>query len=72
MSYHANANPQNPLFLAREAQEMAKNARGSSSEMFQTVALISMCVVAASAGAQVLMQLYRELNRPERGQGRGR
>ncbi len=61
--------PHPNLFLAREAQNMAKNASGRSGEMFQTVALVSMCTIACASGMQVLLQLWRELNKEDKSRG---
>jgi hypothetical protein len=63
-------NHSNPLFLAEKAQQMAKGANGRESEVFQKVALISMCTVAVASGMQVLLHLWRELNRQEKGHSR--
>ena len=60
----------NPLSMAREAQQMAKGATGREAEVFQKVALISMCTVAVASGMQVLLHLWRELNRQEKGHSR--
>lgn len=62
--------PNNPLYLAREAQNMAKNA-GSDGQVFQKVATVSMCMVTALTGMHLLMELWRELQK-DRQQGRGR
>jgi hypothetical protein len=56
----------NPLYMAEKAQQMANGAKGREAEVFQKVALISMCTVAAASGMQVLLQLWRELNKPEK------
>lgn len=52
-----------PLHLADKAQQMARYAKGSNAEAFQKVATISMCIVAVTVGMQMLMNLYREINR---------
>ena len=63
----------NPLFIAREAQEMAKKAEGSDCKVFQKVALVSMCIMAAAGASQVFLSLLHELNRREhRDRDRGR
>ena len=63
----------NPLFLAKEAQQMAQKAKGSDCEVFQKVALVSMCVMAAAGASQILLQLWKEINRRDhQGRGRGR
>jgi len=65
---------QNPLYLAKEAQQMAAKADGTDCKVFQKVALISLCVTAAAGASQIFLQLWKELRRKddrERG-GRGR
>jgi len=63
----------NTLYIAKEAQQMAKNAKGDDCAVFQKVALVSMCLMAAAGTSQVLLSLWRELNRKEdRQRGRGR
>ena len=47
----------NPLSVAREVQQMAQKTKGTDCEIFQKVALISMCVMAAAGTSQVLLQL---------------
>ncbi|HWB10561.1 MAG TPA: hypothetical protein VG826_15130 [Pirellulales bacterium] len=63
--------PNNPLYLAREAQNMARNA-GSDGQVFQKVATVSMCMVTVLTGMHLLMELWRELQKGDRRQGRGR
>ena len=63
--------PNNPLYLAREAQNMARNA-GSDGQVFQKVATVSMCMVTVLTGMHLLMELWRELQKGDRQQGRGR
>ena len=63
--------PNNPLYLARQAQDMARNA-GSDGQVFQKVATVSMCMVTVLTGMHLLMELWRELKRGDRQQGRGR
>ena len=62
----------NPLYLAKEAQNMAKNAGSASGQVFQKVAAVTMCMVTVLTGMHLLMELQRELNRGDRQQGRGR
>lgn len=61
----------NPLYLAKEAQNMARNA-GSDGQVFQKVATISMCMVTVLTGMHLLMELWRELQKGDRRQGRNR
>jgi hypothetical protein len=63
--------PNNPLYLAREAQNMARNA-GSDSQVFQKVAAVAMCMVTVLTGMHLLNELYKDLHRGDRGQGRSR
>ncbi len=60
----------NPASFAREAQQMAKHAKGKECEIFQRLALVTMGVMAAATASQVLLQLWREINRQEKGRGR--
>jgi hypothetical protein len=65
----------NPLNVAREVQQMAQRTKGTDCEIFQKVALVSMCIMAAAGTSQVLLQLWNQLNHKEnkdRRQGRGR
>jgi hypothetical protein len=62
----------NPLYLAKEAQSMAKNAGARHGLVFQNVATVSMCMVAVLTGMHLLMQLWRELHRSDADRGRGR
>lgn len=67
--------PNNPLLIAKEAQDMARNAKGGDGQMFQKVALVSICVMAAASASHVLLSLWKELSHKhggEREQGRGR
>ncbi|HWB12774.1 MAG TPA: hypothetical protein VG826_26345 [Pirellulales bacterium] len=63
--------PNNPLDLARQAQNMARNA-GADGQVFQKVAAVTMCFVTVLTGMHLLNELYRELYRGDRRQGRGR
>ena len=63
--------PNNPLYLARQAQDMARNA-GSDGQVFQKVATVSMCMVTVLTSMHLLMELWRELQKSDRRQGRGR
>jgi hypothetical protein len=63
--------PNNPLYLARQAQDMARNA-GSDGQVFQKVATVSMCMVTVLTGMHLLMELWRELQKGDPRQGRGR
>ena len=63
--------PNNPLYLAREAQNMAKNA-GSHGQFFQKMAAVGMCMVTVMTGMHLLNELYKELYARDRQQGRGR
>ena len=51
---------------------MASKAKGADCEVFQKVALVSMCVMAAAGASQILLQLWKELNRREERHNRGR
>jgi hypothetical protein len=53
----------NPLYLATQAQSMARNAEASDARIFQKVALCSMCVMAVASLVQVFQPLLKELNR---------
>jgi len=64
-----------PLYIAEKAQNMAQKTKGTDCEVFQKVALVSMCVMAAAGASQVLLQLWKQLCQKEnqgRHQGRGR
>lgn len=62
MTLHA---PHNPLsVVAREAMEMGDKHGGKA---FQTVAMVSMGVVALAAGAQVMVELLKALNHRDHG-----
>ncbi len=65
----------NPLQLAKEVQQMAGKADAADCKVFQKVALVSVCVMAAATASQVLFQIWKQLNHKEshgRHQGRGR
>ena len=62
----------NPLYLAKEAQSMAKNAGAHHGPVFQNVATVSMCMVAVLSGMHLLMQIWRDLHRSGADHGRGR
>ncbi len=64
--------PNNPLYIAKEAQNMARNADSSNGQVFQNVATVSMCMVTVLTGMHLLMELWRELQRGDRQQGRSR
>lgn len=65
--------PSNPLYIAKEAQNMAKNAGSSNGQaFFQNVATVSMCMVTVLTGMHLLKELWRELQRGDRHRGRGR
>ncbi|HVX09920.1 MAG TPA: hypothetical protein VHC22_01845 [Pirellulales bacterium] len=64
--------PANPLNIAREAQNMARNASSSNGQVFQTVAAVTMCMVTVLTGMHMLEELWRKLYRSDRQQGRGR
>jgi hypothetical protein len=52
---------------------LANSAKGDDCKVFQRVALVSMCVMAAAGASQVMLSLWRELNRHDAGRrGRGR
>lgn len=53
----------NPLYIAQQANNMARNAKGGRGIAFEKVATVSMCMVAVMAGMQMLMQLWRDLRR---------
>jgi hypothetical protein len=60
----------NPLYLAGQAQNMARNAEACDAKVFQKVALCSMCIMAAASAISAIQPLLRELNRkhhPNRG-----
>ena len=63
--------PNNPLDLARQAQNMAKNA-GSNGLVFEKVAAVTMCMVTVLTGMHLLMEIWKELRRGDHQQGRGR
>jgi len=63
----------NPLHVANMAQNMARNAEGHDSVVFQKVALVCMGVMAAASVVSVLQPLLRSLSRkhePSRGPSR--
>lgn len=62
----------NPLYIAKEAQDMARNAGSAHGKVFQTVAAVSMCMVTVLTGMHLLNELYRELYKGDRQHGRGR
>jgi len=64
--------PYNPLYIAKEAQHLAKNSDSGNGLVFQKVATVSMCMVAVLTGMHMLMEIWRELHKGERRQGRGR
>jgi hypothetical protein len=51
-----------PLSVARQAQNMARNAHADA-PMFQRVALVSMIVIATAGATQMMLQIIRELRR---------
>lgn len=63
--------PSNPLYIAKEAQNMAKNA-GADGLVFQKVATVSMCMVTVLTGMQILLELWRQLSKDRQNQGRNR
>ena len=73
-SQHARhmTRPNNPLYLAKQAQNMAKNAGSANGQVFQNVATVSMCMVTVLTGMHLLMELWRELRRGDRQQERSR
>jgi hypothetical protein len=62
----------NPLFLAKEAQQMANKADHTNALVFQKVAMVSMIVMAAAGATQIMLQVMRELRRDDHEKGRGR
>lgn len=63
----------NPLMIAEKAQNMANRADGTDCKVFQKVALVSMCVMAAAGASQIMLQLWKELRKKDdREHGRGR
>jgi hypothetical protein len=64
--------PSNPIYIAKEAQSMARNAGASDGLVFQKVATVSMCMVAVLSGMQMLMEIWRQLNRDDQRRGRER
>jgi hypothetical protein len=64
--------PSNPIYIAKEAQNMARNAGSRDGHVFQRVATVSMCMVAVLSGMQILMEIWRQLNRDDERRGRGR
>lgn len=64
--------PNNPLYIAEKAQNMARSAGSSNRQVFQNVATVSMCMVAVLTGMHLLMELWRELQKGDRRQGRSR
>ena len=61
-----------PLSIAREAQQMARNAGGRDGEVFQKVAMVSMCVMALASLTQVGLTLLRKLDKKEHKRDEGR
>ena len=59
-----------PLHVANTAQQMAKGA-GQNAAVFNTVAMVSMGVMAAASVAQILHPLLRDLHAKDR-RSRGR
>ncbi len=62
----------NPLYIAEKAQHMAGKTDGTDCKVFQKVALISMCVMAAAGASQVILQLLKELRRKDEHERSGR
>ncbi len=62
----------NPLYLAKEAQQMAAKADPTDRKVFQKVALVSICVMAAASVSQIMLQLWKDLRRKEQHERRGR
>ena len=50
---------------------MAKSA-GSNGQVFEKVAAVTACMVTVLAGMHLLKELYKELHKDDRHQGRGR
>ncbi len=50
--------PNNPTYIAKEAQDMARNAGSSDGLVFQKVATAS-CMVAVLSGMQMLMEIWQ-------------
>lgn len=67
--------PVNPLYVAKECQQMAGKAHGTDSVAFQKAAVVMMgAMVVASVGG-VILQLWKELRKKddhERGHDRSR
>lgn len=61
----------NPLHLANTAQQMARTAPAADAVVFNKVAMVSMCVMAAASVVQMLQPLVRELNRQQQRQKHG-
>ena len=57
----------NPLAIARESMAMS---RQSGSQVFQTVAMVTMGVMAVASALQTLRLLQRDLDKHEHGRGR--
>lgn len=64
--------PNNPLYIAREAQNMARNAGSSNGPVFQNIAAVTMCMVTVLTGMHLLKELWRDLYERDRQQGRRR
>jgi hypothetical protein len=64
--------PNNPIYIAKEAQNMARHAGSSDGLVFQKVATVSMCMVAVLSGMQMLMEIWRQVNRDDQRRGRER
>ncbi len=62
----------NPLTIAREAQQMARQAGGCDGQVFQKVAMVSMIAMALASLSQVGLSLLRELDKKERNREEGR
>jgi hypothetical protein len=56
----------NPLHIARAAQDMARHADGMDSRLFGKVALVSMCVMATASAAGVLIELLKQFKAKDR------
>ncbi len=50
-----------PLHLANAAQNMARGAEGANAKVFQGVAIVSMCVMAAATAAGLARDIMRDL-----------
>jgi hypothetical protein len=64
--------PNNPIYIAKEAQNMARYAGSGEGLVFQRVATVSMCMVAVLSGMQMLMEIWRQLRADDRQRGRAR